>query len=163
LQAAVGALTALTNQKEGDLKPAYNAFVAEVGKTHAAAEQTASRAADMQNASKDYFGAWQQEIAGIANESLRRTAQKRMDSARRNYDKVIASLQEAGKRFKPLLSDMDDVQKMRANDITAAGVKSVRGVANDARRQADRVGATIMDALSNLQDLSLALSSKKTS
>ncbi|HUK81752.1 MAG TPA: DUF2959 family protein [Verrucomicrobiae bacterium] len=162
LQTSIGALTALTNQKEGDLKPAYDAFVAEVGKTHAVAAQTAKRAADMQTASKDYFGAWQQEIAGINNESLRRTAQKRLDSARRNYDKAIASLQEAANRFKPLLTELDDVQKMLAMDVTAAGVKSVRGVANDARRDGDRVRATITDALSNLQDLGVALSTTKS-
>ena len=162
LQTAIGALTALTTQKQGDLKPAYDAYVAEVAKTHADAGKTTSRAAAMQSASKDYFGAWQQDVAGINNASLRQTAQKRLDTARRNYDKVIASLQEAGKRFKPLLSDLDDVQKMLANDITPAGVKSVRGVANDARRDGDRVRATITDALDNLQSLAMALSTTKS-
>ena len=78
LQATVDALDALTKQKSGDLRPAYDKFVDEWQKTHDAADQTVARASDMESASKDYFGTWQTEIAGISNDSLRSKSQRRL-------------------------------------------------------------------------------------
>ena len=43
LKATLSALNALTAQKKGDLRPAYNAFCAEVPKTEAAAAHTRTR------------------------------------------------------------------------------------------------------------------------
>ena len=132
LKTAVSALDALTKQKKGDLKPSYDAFVAEVKKTHDAADQTASRVGNMDTSSKDYFGAWQIEIAGISNESLRKNAQKRLEAVRKSYDNVIASLRQATVEFKPFLSDLDDVQKALANDTTIGGINAIRGTAKSA-------------------------------
>ena len=42
---------------------------------------------------RQYFQDWQNTINGIANESLRKKAQKRLDAVKRSYDKVEASLQ----------------------------------------------------------------------
>jgi hypothetical protein len=163
LKAAVDALSALTKQKSGDLRPAYDTFVAEVKKTHAAADWTAARAGSMDSASKDYFEAWQTEVSGIAKESLRKTAQRRLDDVRKSYDKVIASLRQATVAFKPFLSDLDDVQKALANDVTAAGVKSVRGPANDAAGGEKKVRRYINDAIEQLGSMEKALSSQKSS
>jgi hypothetical protein len=162
LTLAVNALTALTRQKSGDLRPAYDAFVAEVKGTHTAAEQTAARAASMDSASKDYFGTWQDDVSGIAKESLRKNAQRRLDDVRKNYDKVIASLRQATVEFKPLLSDLDDVQKTLANDVTVGGVKSIRGTANDATGIAKKVHRYINNAINQVASMEKALSSQNS-
>jgi hypothetical protein len=163
LKAAVDALDALTRQKSGDLRPSYDAFVAEVKKTHAAAEQTLSRAGSMESASKDYFSAWQAEVGGIGNESLRRNAQRRLDDVRKSYDKVVASLRRASVAFKPFLSDLDDIQKTLANDVTEGGVKAIRGVANDAKNNQRKVLRYVNEAIDQLGDMEKRLSSQKGS
>jgi hypothetical protein len=160
LQATVASLSALSDQREGDLKPTYAAYVAEVEKTHAAAERTMKRVSAMQDASKAYFGTWQQEIGGISNESLRKTAQKRLEVMRKSYDKVVVSLREASTEFKPFLSNLDDIQKMLANDITPAGVKAVHGVVDDADSNVKRVSSAIVEASEELESMETALSSK---
>lgn len=162
LQATLNALNALTKQTKGDLQPTYDAYAAEVMKTHAVAGQTAARITAMQAASQEYFGAWKADIAGINNESLRAKALKRMDAVQKNYNGVIKSLQDASERFKPFLSNLDDVQKMLANDVTPAGVKAVRGVASDANWNIKNVRSSIADAIQELADMAKSLSSQKT-
>jgi hypothetical protein len=160
LQQTVDALDVLVKQKTGDLRPTYNAYVAEVKKTHSAADWTVSRAPSMQKASADYFGTWQAEVGGIANESLRKKAQKRLDAVRKSYDKVVASLQEAGKEFRPFLSNLDDIEKTLANDITPGGVKAIRGTADDANFNVKKVRRDIADAIEELGKMEKSLSSE---
>jgi Mg2+ and Co2+ transporter CorA len=162
LKASVDALDALTKQKSGDLRPAYDTFVEEVKRTHDAAGQTAARAASMDSASKDYFGTWQTDVSGIAKESLRKNAQRRLDDVRKSYDKVIASLRQATVAFKPFLSDLDDVQKTLANDVTVGGVKAIRETASDAAKAQRKVLRNVNDAIDQLASMEKALSSQKS-
>lgn len=162
LQQTVDTLDALAKQKSGDLRPTYDAFVADVKKTHAAAALTASRKGSMEKASSEYFDAWQTEVNEIANESLRKKAQKRLTAVRKSYEKVVVSLQEAGKEFKPFLSNLDDVQKTLANDITPGGVKAVRGTVSDANFNVKKVRRYIADAIEELEKLEKSLSTEST-
>jgi hypothetical protein len=160
LKTAVAALDALTKQKKGDLKPSYDAFVAEVKKTHDAAAWTSSRVGNMDSSSKDYFGAWQTEVAGISNESLRKNAQKRLEAVRKSYDNVIVSLRQATVEFKPFLSDLDDVQKALANDTTPGGIKAIRGTAKNATNGEKKVNRCVSEAIDLLAGMEKALSSQ---
>jgi hypothetical protein len=160
LQATVNALNALTKQSKGDLQPTFNAYAAEVAKTHTAADQTAARIVAMQAASKEYFGGWQEKVSSISNESLQKKAQKRMDAVVKNYNGVIASLTAASDKFKPFLSNLDDVQKMLASDVTPGGVKAVRGVASDANWNMKKVRSSIYEAIDDLESMAKSLSSQ---
>ena len=160
LKTTLDSLTALTQQKEGDLRPAYNAFAAEIPKTDAAAAWTRSRVQWMANDGQKYFAEWQKTITGIANESLRKKAQKRLDSVRGSYDKIAVSLKESGEKFKPFLSDLADIQKILSTDITAGGVKAVRGTVSSANWKYKAVSSTINDSLKEMDKMAEALSTE---
>ena len=160
LQATLNALNALTKQEKGDLQPTFDAYAAQVKSTHAVAEQTAARVTAMQDASKEYFDSWKTQINEINNESLRTKASKRMDAVFEQYNDVIKSLQGASEKFKPFLSNLDDVQKMLANDITPGGVKAVRDVAGDANWSMKKVRSNIAGAIEEMGDMAKSLSSK---
>jgi hypothetical protein len=162
LQQTVSALTALTEQKKGDLRESYNTFVESVKGTQAAAAATAGRAQSMQSASKEYFDAWQSDLAGISNTSLRKKSQKRLETVRKSYDEVVVALRAASERFKPLLANLEDVQKALANDVTPGGVKAVRGTARDAESNMRKVQSDISKAIKELQSMEKALSSETT-
>lgn len=162
LQATLNALTALTKQEKGDLKPTFETFSEEVKKTHVVAEQTAARITAMQDASKEYFVSWKTQINEINNESLRKKALKRMEAVQEKYDDVIKSLKEASEKFKPFLSNLDDVQKMLVNDITPGGVKTIRGIADDANWNMKKVRTSIAEAIEELGDMSKSLSSQSS-
>jgi hypothetical protein len=160
LKATLSALNALTAQKEGDLRPAYTAYCSEVTKTEAAAGWTRTRVQWMGGDGRKYFQDWQGTVNSIANESLRKKSQKRLDAVRKDYDKVEASLVQAGEKFKPFLSDLGDIQKALAADITAGGVKAIKSTVSSANWNLQAVDKAIKSALKDMDKMQKALSSE---
>jgi septal ring factor EnvC (AmiA/AmiB activator) len=160
LKATLEALNALAKQTKGDLRPAYNAYCAEVSKTEAAAGWTRTRIQWMAGDGRKYFQDWQTSINGIANESLRKKSQKRLDSVQASYNKVEASLQQAGDKFKPFLSDLADIQKALATDVTAGGVKAIKSTVRSANWNDQYVEKAIKSALQEMDKMAKALSSQ---
>lgn len=160
LKATLEALNALTKQKTGDLRPAYTAYCSEVAKTDAAAESTGKRVQWMGNDGRKYFQNWQSTVNSIANQSLRKKVQKRLDTVKVSYDKVEASLKLAGEKFKPFLSDLGDIQKALAADVTAGGVKAIKSTVNSANWNHQFVDKAIKAALKETEKMEKALSSE---
>ena len=160
LKATLGAINGLTAQKSGDLRPAYDTYCSEVTKTEAAAGWTRTRIQWLAGDGRKYFEDWQNTISGIANESLRKKAQKRMDTVRKDYDKVEASLAQAGEKFRPFLSDLVDIQKALATDVTAGGVKAIKSTVSSANWNLKSVDKAIKSALKDMDKMEKALSSE---
>lgn len=158
LKATLSALNALTKQTKGDLRPAYNTFAAEVTRTEAAAGWTRTRVQWMAGDGRKYFQDWQKTITGIANESLRKKAQKRLDAVKVSYDKVEASLEQAGDKFKPFLSDLADIQKALAADVTAGGVKAIKGTVSSANWNHQYVSKAVSSARKEMEKMEKSLS-----
>jgi hypothetical protein len=160
LKATLEAINALTKQTKGDLRPTYNAFTAEIPKTEAAATWTRTRAQWMAGDGRKYFQDWQTTVSGIANESLRKKSQKRLDAVKASYDKVEASLLLAGDKFKPVLSDLGDMQKTLSADVTAGGVKAMKSTVRSANWNYQFVDQAINSALKEMDKMAKALSSE---
>jgi len=158
LVATLATLTALTKQEKGDLRPAYQTYCAEVPKTEAAAAATRARVVWMQGDGLKYFDGWQQTIDSINNQSLRKNAQKRLDATKKSYVKVTASFKEAAEKFNPFLADLNDIQKVLANDVSANGVKALRSTVSDANWRFKAVNRTINDALDEMKKMETSLS-----
>lgn len=158
LHATVAALNALAAQKKGDLRPTYNSYAEAIPKTTAAAETTAARVKWMDGDGQAYFKEWQDKITSIANESLRKKSQKRLEAVRSSFDKVKGELKEASERFKPFLSDLNDIQKTMEADVTAAGVKAVRPTVKSANSNYKPVNESISAAIREMDKMAKALS-----
>ena len=158
LGTTLGALNALTQKTEGDLRPAFDTFAAEVTNTVAAAATTAARVQWMDGDAQQYFKDWQNGMTSIANESLRKKSQKRLDAVRSDFDDVKKELTEASAKFKPFLSDLSDIQKAVAMDLTAGGVKSVRSTVRSANSNYKSVDRAINSALKEMDKMQKALS-----
>lgn len=159
LQATVVSLEALAKQKEGALKPAYDAFVVEVGRTQEKAAVTAKRAESMAAEAKSHFGTWQAEIDSISSESLKKKGQKRLDAVRKSFDKATTALTKASGSFAPYLSDLDDVRKILANDLTPGGIRSVRGTVSKAKFDLIAVRGHLADTIEELDRMQKSLGS----
>jgi DNA-binding HxlR family transcriptional regulator len=160
LKATLAAITAMTKQTKGDLRPAYKAYCEEVTKTEAAAAWTRTRVIWMAGDGRKYFQDWQTTIDGISNPSLKKKAQKRLDSVKASYDKVETSLKEAGEKFKPFLSDLSDITKALATDVTAGGVKAIKGTVSSANWNLQYVDKAAKAALKEMDKMQKALSTE---
>ena len=159
LKATLAVLTGLTKQKQGDLRPAYDAFAAEIPRTEAAAASTRTRARWMSTDGLKYFTEWQGTINSISNKSLQKKAQKRMDKVKASYDKVEASLLLAGDKFTPFLSDLTDIQKILSTDVTAGGVNAIKGTVKSANWNHRYVDNAIKSAIKEMDRMEKSLSS----
>lgn len=157
LQATLDALGALVRQESGALKPAYDAYCAEVAKTQTSAKWTAESAATLKREGSRYFGDWEKELSGISNPSLQKKALSRMNRVRKNYDNVSKALEKASAKFEPFLSDLSDIQKVLANDLTAGGLKSLRRTVSSAEFNVAAVRAAFDTAAKELTKVSEAL------
>lgn len=160
LEATLSSLNALTQQSKGDLRPAYNAYCTEVAKTETAAGWTRMRVQWMGGDGQKYFEDWQNTVNGIANKSLQKKAQKRLNTVQASYDKVAASLELAGEKFKPFLSDLGDIQKTMATDVTAGGVKAIKSTVKSANWNHQYVEKAIKSALKEMDKMQQALSTE---
>jgi septal ring factor EnvC (AmiA/AmiB activator) len=160
LKATLASLNELTKQSKGDLKPAYKAYCAEVAKTEAAAGWTKTRVQWMASDGRTYFTNWQNTVNAIANQSLKKKAQKRLDAVKESYDKVEASLQQAGEKFRPFLSDLSDIQKALAADVTPGGVKAIKSTVSSANWNHQYVDKAVKSALKEMEKMEKALSSE---
>ena len=158
LNSTLGTLNALTTQTKGDLRPAYNNFCAEVTKTQAASARTSTRVKWMDTDGQQYFKTWQDTVNSIANASLRKKAQKRMDTVKASYNKARTALTEAGEKFKPFLSNLTDIQKALSTDVTAGGVKAIRSTVKSANWNQQFVDKSINTALKELGQVEKGLS-----
>jgi len=158
LKATLGALNALTKQEKGDLRPTYNAYCSEVAKTEAAAAWTRTRVQWMAGDGRKYFANWQATVNSIANESLRKKSQKRLDAVQKSYNKVEESLQLAADKFRPFLSDLGDIQKALATDVTAGGVKAMKSTVKSANWNHQYVDKAVKSALKEMAKMEKALS-----
>jgi hypothetical protein len=158
LKATLSTLNSLTKQKQGDLRPAYTSYCSDVTRTESAATATRTRVQWMGSDGRKYFQDWQNTVNGIANESLRKKALKRLDTVRKSYDKVETSLQLAGEKFKPFLSDLADIQKALASDVTPGGVKAIKSTVSSANWNHEFVDRAITSALKEMDKMEKALS-----
>jgi Protein of unknown function (DUF2959) len=158
LKSTLESLNALTKQKQGDLRPTYDGYCANVTKTDEAATWTRTRVQWMGSDGRTYFKNWQDTVNGIANESLRKKSQKRLDSVQKSYTKVEESLKLASEKFKPFLSDLGDIQKALATDVTAGGVKAIKSTVSSANWNHQFVDKAVKSALKEMEKMEKALS-----
>ncbi|MEO8429234.1 MAG: DUF2959 family protein [Verrucomicrobiota bacterium] len=157
LQTTVDAISALVNQKKGDLRPAYQNFEAQMAKTQTAAAATKTRAQKMQAEADAHFSSWRSELDTINNPKLKTQGMKRLQSVEKSYNRVAKQIKEAGDKFDPYLSDLADMKKMLANDLSPSGVKALRGTVADAKFHLGGVRRPIYDAIQNLDKVQKTL------
>src|SRR5262245_6654220 len=160
LKSTLAALNGLTSQKKGDLRPAYDTFCSEISKTEAAANWTKMRINWMTGDGQTYFSNWQKTIDGINNEKLRKKSQKRLDGVQESYKKVEGSLQQAGDKFVPFLSDLNDIKKALAADITPGGMKAIKSTVRSANWNHQFLDQSVNSALKEMDKMEKALSSE---
>lgn len=158
LAATMSSLNALHNAPAGtDLRPLYQDYVANVDKTKAAAETTHKRAEQMQGSSANYFGSWKSDNDAISNADIRKNSTKRLASVEKSYGNAVVSLQAAGAKFKPFLSDLTDIQTALSNDLTPKGLKSSDKIFKHANKTHADVQKEIGKAMGELQKTQLDL------
>jgi uncharacterized protein YoxC len=106
-------------------KPKIDEFTKSMGALETQAAAIKVKADDMRARGTAYFKAWEDQLAAVSTPAIKEAAEKRRDQLTKHYEGVTVAAEAAREAYNPLLSDLKDIQKMLATDITADSVKAL--------------------------------------
>jgi len=142
------ALTNLVNNPQGDLAPRYKKYCDDVASLRSVAVDVNNKAIAMRAKGRDYFTEWEQQLATIKNQDIRQVSNEQMTEMIRKFQEVNNSYQEVRMRFKPFMSDLEDIQTYLGTDLTVGGIDAIKSTADKVNDQS----ASLKEAITKLAD-----------
>ncbi len=112
--------------KETDLKKAYDRLNSEYEKSEAAAEEVSSRIEKVESVADDLFDEWEQELTEYQNQELRRASRKELQSTKKKYKEMLASMHRAEASMEPVLRIFKDNVLFLKHNLNAQAIGSLR-------------------------------------
>lgn len=123
--ASLGAVAASANT---DPRAAFETFSDDLGDLESTANKIRSRAQSMKEQGAAYFKKWEAELATMTNPEIRALAEQRKAKLQGAFDNIRTHSEPLKAAFDPWLSDLKDLQKYLANDLTVTGVDAAKGL-----------------------------------
>lgn len=105
---------------------AYAAFSTELTAFKKLSVQTLKESGDVRIRGRELFAEWDQEAKSIKNPDIRAVAEQRRVTLQATYDAMITPLLTARADLTEVSSDLTDIQKALALDLTTAGIGAVK-------------------------------------
>ena len=105
-----------------------------------------------------YFAGWDQESAQIQNEDIRSRSETRRNEVAARFARISAQYDDARTAFQPYMSDLRDVQKFLANDLTSGGLAAIKEPAAKATTDATAVKESLDRLSDQFKDLGASMS-----
>ncbi len=107
-QSALEQFQSVINFDGGDLEVAYNDLNSEYEDSLAAAKKVRDRIASVQSVSDALFDEWEEELNLYKSDSLRRASAQKLKDTRRQYHRMMVSLEKSEQRMQPVLDAFQD-------------------------------------------------------
>ena len=146
LQQAVATLNDLVNNPQPDLRPQFKKFSAAAGKSGALTKSIQEADATLQSRSEVYIAEWDKELAAIQNEVIRARGQARKLEVINQCNNVRNACLTTQTECAPLLSDLNDIQRLLSADLTPGGLAASR----DATARVNQLAAPVQNSLGKL-------------
>ena len=154
---SLAALNDLMTNAQPDLRVQFKTFDAAVNDLGNAANDVSSKAEDMQSQGAAYFNEWDKELAGIRNEDIRSRSETRKNEATAKFSRMGRQYDSTKAAFKPFMSDMRDVQKFLATDLTVDGLAAIKVPANKAAEDAMPLKQSLVDLSTQFAEMGVSL------
>ena len=126
-QTALEQFTAVTNFKGGDLEKVYNKLNKEYLASVDQADEVHKRITDIEDVSGALFEEWEQELNQYSSASLKRNSQQQLNSTKKQYNQLIASMKRAEKKIEPVLAVFKDQVLYLKHNLNAQAISSLKG------------------------------------
>jgi hypothetical protein len=158
-EAARDSLQALLDTTSGDLEAPFAAFKESMAVLRHQAEAVARLPEQLRTRGDAYFDQWERDLTGIQDASLRATSASRRGESLAAYNLVVGTMWSAQPVFHPLLALLVDVRVVLGNDLTRAGIESVRGMSERIAEATATVTGRIDALMADVETVAEALSS----
>ena len=126
-------LSSLTDPNTVDLQTAYKNYGTQVDRMKQHAAQTKLDSDAMRQTREAYFAKWDQRISQTDNATIRAEAEATRARLRSGQDKLIADSALAKEAYDPFMTDLEDVRKFLANDVTKDAISVLSPTAKKAQ------------------------------
>jgi len=151
-------LNALLTSTQGDLVPKFNQFNDSVSDLESSAKHVSDAVKKMRDKGDAYFKAWDEQVAMIKNEDIKTRSATRRKEMENKFAEIKRSYIEASDSFKPLMSDLKDIQTALRTDLTPGGLTSVKGPADKATKESVPLKKALQDLAGHFRDVGAAMS-----
>jgi hypothetical protein len=129
-----------------DPRKAFEQYSKSVATLESAADKARKCSQDVKEQGKEYFAQWQKQLADVKNPDIRALADQRKAKLQESFDSIKKIAEPLKAQFDPWMSDLKDLQKYLANDLTIAGVDAAKPLFSKTQAEGRDVQKS-MDAL----------------
>lgn len=135
---ALNRTTDALNRVPGSTAPqqAYEAFRVALTDFQKLADKTLQESADVRNRGRELFAEWSAETESIKDPEIRTAAEERRTILQDSYNSMLTPLITARADLSQVRSDLTDIQKALALDLTPAGVDVTKNAIDRINREA---------------------------
>lgn len=148
IDTVLSSLDVLMEAPADRLRETYDRYNKDVKQMNEYAAHMRENDADLRKNGDTYLAKWQRDASNVSDPELRALSQERHDQIVRSSKDMRSTVTEAAGSFEAFLRDINDIQKVMGNDLTATGQSNVQrtNVAQTARSEGARVKAMVQRA-----------------
>jgi chromosome segregation ATPase len=161
IDVTLASLNDLVNNPQPDLRPQYSKFSDNVDDLDSSAKDVKDTVTTMRERGKKFIAQWEEQSAQIQNENIRNLSSQRKQEVADKLMAVKTSYAKAEMAFKPLMSDLRDIQKYLSTDLTTGGIAAIKPTAAKVSTDADNLKGPLADLTSQFKDLGVSMSAVK--
>lgn len=110
----------------GNIEPVYKKLNGEYEDSKAAAQQIRDRIGSVETVSKALFKEWEAELKQYSSGDLRRESQRKLNTTKSQYQRLIAAMKKTESRLDPVLTAMNDQVLYLKHNLNARAIQSMR-------------------------------------
>jgi hypothetical protein len=126
IDATMKSLDAVAASAATDPRKAFEHYSKSVANLESAANDARKCSQNVKEQGKSYFAQWQKQLADVKNPDIRALAEQRKAKLQESFDSIKQIAEPLKAQFDPWMSDLKDLQKYLANDLTIAGVDAAK-------------------------------------
>ncbi|ATC93162.1 DUF2959 domain-containing protein [Pseudoalteromonas tunicata] len=133
-QSALERLSLLINLEGGELQTVYSQLNDDYESSQKAADDVSNRIDKVEDVANALFVEWNDELAQYQNPSLKRESEKKLNSTKRQFEKLLKSMRTSEKKMGPVLAALKDNVLYLKHNLNAQAVSAIKGEFNNLKR-----------------------------
>jgi chromosome segregation ATPase len=157
----MAALDQIAVKANTDPRSAFENYSKQVANLESVAAKARKRGEAMKQSGQAYFKQWEEQMAQVKDENIRKLAQERKAKLQECFDKIREYTEPLKQQFDPWMQSLKDLQSYLANDLTVNGVAAAKKPFAAAKSDGQKVQKSMDALIEELNDLAATITPAK--
>lgn len=137
----------VVNFQGGNLEKEYNKLNATLQESEAKADEVRDRISAVEDVSDALFSEWRAEIKQYANDTLRKSSQRKYDVTKKKYTELIKTMKRAEAKLEPALAPLRDQVLFMKHNLNARAIAGLSGELSSVQTNVNKLVSDIESAI----------------